>query len=288
MVFIGISTSRPILKMMGTPDEVLDLAITYIDIFYLGMPGFMLYNFGAAIFRSIGDTKRPLYFLTLSGIINVILNLILVIVFHMGVAGVAIATVFSQYVSAILILVALTRGDRLRLDFKKLKFNGEKIKEIIRIGLPAGIEGILFSISNVLIQASINSFGPSVMAGNTAASNIEGFVFMAMNALYQTSLSFTAMNMGAKKYHRVDSITLKSNIIVFIIGLVLGLGAYFAGEFLLSIYTSEAEVVKFGLERLMIICTTYAICGVMDVMVGSIRGIGYSIIPTIITFLEFV
>ena len=215
LIFVGILLARPMLEMMGTPEDVINLSVLYMRIYFVGMPAFMMYNFGAAILRAIGDTKRPLYFLTLSGVVNVVLNLFFVIVFHMGVAGVALATIISQAISAFLIILCLMKMDGpCHLDFKHLKFHPEQLKSMLRIGLPAGLQGAIFSISNVLIQSSVNSFGSQVMAGNTAAGNIEGFVYNSMNAVYQTSLSFTSQNMGAKKFDRINKILFQCLLVV--------------------------------------------------------------------------
>lgn len=284
MVFIGFFASRPLLELMGTPENVIDLSVIYMRIYFLGMPAFMLYNFGAAILRSVGDTKRPLYFLMISGIINVLFNLFFVIVLHMGVAGVAFATIISQTISAGFILLSLHQSEgALHLQKKKLKIHKDKLLQMLKIGLPAGLQGTIFSISNVLIQSSINSFGATVMAGNTAASNIEGFVYTAMNAIYQTSLSFTSQNLGAKKYHRIDRILIICLVSVSIVGLVFGCGAYVFGKPLLSLYTTSEEVIQYGILRMSIICTFYLLCGIMDVLVGSLRGLGYSIMPMLVS-----
>ena len=284
LIFVGILLARPMLEMMGTPEDVINLSVLYMRIYFVGMPAFMMYNFGAAILRAIGDTKRPLYFLTLSGVVNVVLNLFFVIVFHMGVAGVALATIISQAISAFLIILCLMKMDGpCHLDFKHLKFHPEQLESMLRIGLPAGLQGAIFSISNVLIQSSVNSFGSQVMAGNTAAGNIEGFVYNSMNAVYQTSLSFTSQNMGAKKFDRINKILFQCLLVVTAIGLVMGGGAYLLGEPLLGIYTSSPEVVSYGLIRLKYVCATYFLCGLMDVMVGTIRGMGYSIMPMLVS-----
>lgn len=284
MIFIGILLSRPMLEWMGTPANIIDQATLYIRIFFLGMPALLLYNFGAAILRAVGDTRRPLYFLIIAGVVNVLFNLFFVIVFHMGVAGVAIATVISQYISATLILICLTNNEGVcRLMPKELRIHKEQLAEILRIGLPAGLQGVIFNISNVLIQSSVNSFGSVVVAGNTAASNIEGFVYTSMNAVYQTSLSFTSQNMGAHNYKRIDKVLLECLALVSAIGLIMGIGAYLLGHQLLSIYTTEAEVVAFGLQRMVLVCVPYFLCGIMDVLAGSIRGLGYSILPMVVS-----
>ena len=284
LIVIGLFLAGPLLKLMGTPGDVLGQATLYMRIYFMGMPVIMLYNFGSAILRAIGDTRRPLYYLLLAGVLNVALNLIFVICFHMGVAGVALATVLSQIVSAGLIVRALMKSDGcFKLDIRSLKIYPARLKQMIRIGLPAGMQGAIFSISNVLIQSSINSFGSVVMAGSTAASNIEGFVYNAMNSLYQTSLSFTSQNYGAGKLDRVNRILLLCLGSVTVVGLVLGNGAYFFGRQLLGIYSSDPEVISYGLIRMAYLCVPYFTCGVMDVFVGSLRGMGYSIMPMLVS-----
>lgn len=284
MMILGFVLARPLLEMMSTPSDVIGLSSLYMQIYFMGMPVFMVYNFGAAILRSVGDTKRPLYFLTVAGIVNVILNMIFVIIFKMGVAGVATATIISQAISAILILLSLRNAEGpIHFQFHDLKFYKDKGFAMLRIGLPAGLQGMIFSISNVLIQSSVNSFGSVAMAGNTAASNIEGFVYNSMNSIYQTSLSFTSQNMGAKQYHRVDRILWICIGVVSVVGLVMGQGGYLFGRQLLSIYSSDPEVISFGIQRMSYVCAPYFLCGIMDVLVGSLRGIGYSILPMIVS-----
>lgn len=284
LIFAGIVLARPMLQWMGTPEDVIDHSVLYMRIYFIGMPAFMLYNFGAAILRAIGDTKRPLYFLTLAGVVNVLFNLVFVITFKMGVAGVALATVISQAISAGLILICLIKMEGpCHLNLKEMKFYRAPLVQMLRIGLPAGLQGTIFNISNVLIQSSVNSFGSLVMAGNTAAHNIEGFVYNAMNAVYQTSLSFTSQNMGAKQFKRVDKVLVQCLLVVSAVGIVLGNGAYLLGDKLLGIYSSDPQVIQYGLMRLSIVSSTYFICGIMDVLVGSIRGLGYSIMPMLVS-----
>ena len=286
LIFIGFFLSEPLLAMMGTPTDVIVQSVLYMRIYFAGMPAFMLYNFGAAILRSVGDTQRPLYFLIIAGVVNVVLNMILVIVFSMGVAGVAIATVASQVVSAVLVLRCLLRAEgALRLDLKHLTFSKEKMMEMLRIGLPAGFQGMVFNISNVLIQSSVNSFGSMVMAGNTAAANVEGFVYTAMNAFYQTNLSFTSQNYGAKNHERINKVLIYCMVLVTVVGILIGNGAYLFGETLLGFYTTDPQVIQYGMNRLVTISTMYFICGMMDVMVGSIRGLGFAIMPMIVSLL---
>lgn len=284
MIFVGFFLSRPLLELMGTPEDVINLSVLYMRIYFVGMPAFMFYNFGAALLRAVGDTKRPLYFLTLAGIINVIFNLIFVIVFHMGVAGVALATIISEGISAFLVFLCLKGADGvLHLDHRSLSFHKDVAIQMMKIGLPAGLQGCIFSVSNVLIQSSVNSFGSIAMAGNTASANLEGFVYNAMNSLYQTSLSFTSQNMGAKKYKRVDKILIECLVIVMIVGIVMGGGAYLIGTSLLSIYSSDPQVISYGLLRMSLICVPYFLCGMMDVFVGSLRGMGYSVMPMLVS-----
>ena len=284
MIFAGFFLAKPLLEMMATPEDVIDLSVLYMRIYFAGMPAFMFYNFGAALLRAVGDTKRPLYFLTLAGIVNVIFNLIFVIIFHMGVAGVALATIISEGISAVLVFFCLKGMDGpLCLDHKRIRFHKDKVFKMLKIGLPAGLQGCIFSISNVLIQSSVNSFGSVAMAGNTAAANLEGFVYNAMNSLYQTSLSFTSQNMGAQKYKRVDKILAECLMIVAVVGIVMGTGAYLIGSLLLSIYSSDPQVIAFGLLRMSLICAPYFLCGMMDVFVGSLRGMGYSVIPMFVS-----
>lgn len=281
---IGAVFAPQMLELMETTDAQLPLAVTYLRIYFLGMPAMMVYNFGAAILRAVGDTKRPLYYLITAGIINVLLNLLFVIAFKMDVAGVALATIISQCISAMLIVICLIKENgAIHLDFKKLKLHGLVMKAVARVGLPAGFQGMIFSLSNVVIQSSVNLFGETVVSGNSAAMSIEGFIYMAMNTFYQAAISFTGQNVGAKKYRRIPRILLCSQGCVLVTGLVLGWAAYFFGRPLLSIYSSSAEVIDAGMVRVGIIVTTYALCGCMDVMVGMMRGIGYSIMPMIVS-----
>lgn len=284
MIFVGQFVSRPMLELMQTPDDVIELSSLYMKIYFMGMPGFMLFNFGAAILRAAGDTKRPLYYLFVSGIINVILNLYFVIVLKMSVDGVAYATIISEAISAILIVICLMRSDGyLNLSLRKLKIDGKKFIEMLKIGIPSGFTGIVFSVSNMLIQSSINSFGKLVMAANTAASNLEGFVYNAMNSIYQTALAFASQNMGAKKLDRVDDVLEKSLLVVSGVGLFFGVGAYLLGEILLRLYTPNQEVIDIAMLRLLVISTSYFLCGIMDVYSGVIRGMGFSFTPMLVS-----
>ena len=286
LVIIGIVLATPLLKMMDSPEDVLGKSALYLKIYFLGMPAMMLYNFGSAVLRAVGDTKRPLYYLILSGSVNVCLNLISVICFGMGVAGVGIATVVAQYISAAMVVRCLIKEDgSYGINLSELRINGNKLKEIMFVGIPAGMQGVVFALSNVLIQSSINSFGSIAMAGNTAASNIEGFIYISMNSYNQTAISFTSQNIGGKKIERVGKILLICIGLVSMFGIILGFGAYFAGNTLLHIYSSDMEVIHYGLMRMRVICLTYFTCGIMDVFAGSVRGMGYSVMPMIISLI---
>ena len=284
LVAVGLALTRLLLELMGTPDDVIDKAVLYMQIYFIGMPANMLYNFGSAILRAVGDTKRPLYYLSAAGVVNVILNLISVIIFHMDVAGVALATIISQAISAVCVLRCLMRHEScLKIRLGELKIHKEKLMGIVKVGLPAGMQGAIFSISNVLIQSSVNSFGSIAMAGNTAAQNIEGFIYNAMVAVYQANLSFTSQNYGAGKFSRINRIMFICIGVVSVVGFSIGVLAYGAGTSLLSIYSSDPEVIAYGMTRLQIIGLTYFTCGIMDTMVGSIRGIGYSVLPMLVS-----
>lgn len=284
LTVIGIAGAKPLLELMQAPQEVLGLAVIYLRIYFLGMTSTMVYNFGSAILRAVGDTQRPLYYLLGAGIINVLLNLFFVITCHMGVAGVAAATAISQTISAALVVRCLIKEQSgIHLELKELKISGEKLGRIVRIGLPAGFQGMVFSLSNVVIQSAVNSFGAVVVAGNSAAANIEGFVYMAMNAFHQATISFTSQNYGAREYKRIYKIVFVGELYVIITGMALGNLALFFGKSLLGIYSPSPDVIAAGLERMKIICALYALCGMMDVMVGALRGIGYSIVPMIVS-----
>ena len=286
LAVVGVIGARVFLEWMNTPGEVIDLSSLYLRIYFAGMPANMIYNFGSAILRSVGDTRRPLIYLIIAGVLNVILNLFFVIVLHMDVEGVALATIISQAVSATLVVICLMRSEGgLRLTLKKLRIAGNTLKEIARIGLPAGFQGVLFSISNVMIQFSINAFGATVMAGSSAAGNLEGFVYVGMNAFHQAAVSFSSQNLGAGEYKRIWRIAVVCQVCVTVVGLLMGVGVWFFGSELLRIYTTSQEVVNAGLVRLSYVCLPYALCGMMDVMTGSLRGIGYSVTPMLVSIL---
>lgn len=281
---VGVFFTEGILELMETPAEVLPLAALYLRIYFMGMVPNMIYNFGSAILRAIGDTKRPMYFLALAGVVNVCLNLIFVIVLSWGVAGVAVATVISQTISAVLVVICLLRErGAIRLNLKELKIDKKELLAILRIGIPAGLQGCIFSLSNVVIQKSVNGFGKVTVSGNSAASNLEGFVYVSMNAFHQATLSFMSQNYGAGRYDRLKKIAVAGILCVTATGLTLGNLEYFFGRTLLNIYTSSENVIDAGVVRLSIICTTYFLCGMMDVMVGALRGLGYSFVPMIVS-----
>lgn len=285
LTVVGVLCARVMLELMGSPEDVIELASLYLRIYFFGMPATMAYNFGSAILRAQGDTRRPLYFLLFAGIVNVLLNLFFVLQLHWGVAGVAVATVVSQYISAALVLNCLIHEQgALRLDPRRLTIDRRVVRRIMQIGLPAGFQSTVFSLSNVVIQSTINSFGSVVMSGSAAASNIEGFVYAAMNAFYQTALTFTGQNYGAGQCKRVDKVLLYCQAFVILTGLVLGNLAYFFGEALVGIYApGEEEIIRQGVIRLGYVASLYCICGFMDTMVGSLRGLGSSVIPMVVS-----
>lgn len=281
---VGFVLSGQMLIWMDSPKETLPLATIYLRIYFLGMPASMAYNFGSALLRAVGDTRRPMYYLTVAGVVNVILNLFFVISFHMDVAGVALATVISQIISAVLVLRCLMKEEgAIRLVPSKLHVDRYILVRIFSIGLPASFQGMLFSISNVIIQTSVNGFGATVVAGNSAAQNIEGFVYVSMNAFYQACISFVSANVGARKFDRINRIVFRAEGCVILTGMILGGAAYAFGYSLLSIYTNSAAVIEAGMKRVMFICLPYFLCGMMDVMVGALRGLGYAILPMIVS-----
>ena len=287
LTIVGVLFSEQLLRMMGTPENVLKLSAVYMKIYFAGITFTMVYNFCASILRAVGDTKSPLIFLTLAGVVNVVLNLIFVIFLHMNVAGVALATTISQAVSAVaVVIVLMKRTDAARLYLKKMRFYKTQLMKMLRIGLPAGIQSSLFAISNVMIQSSVNSFGDVLMSGNAASQNLEGFLFVIMNAFHQTAVNFIGQNVGAKQYDRVKKIVWLCLGCVMAVGLAAGNLMYGFGENLLSIYiTDSAEAISWGLVRLNIICRFYFICGLMDVSTGALRGMGASVSPMIISVL---
>ena len=286
LTVVGCIGAGKILEWMQTPEDVLPLAALYLRIYFGGITATMLYNFGSAILRAVGDTKRPLYYLSVAGVINIVLNLVFVIVFKLDVAGVALATVISQCISALLIIRCMMKAEGgIRLEFSLLRINMDKFRRILQIGLPASFQGMIFSFSNVIIQSSVNSFGAITVAGNSAAANIEGFVYVAMNAFHQAAISFTGQNIGGAKYERVNRILYVAEGCVLVVGLLLGNLAVLFGRSLLALYTNSAQVVDAGMIRLRIICSVYALCGMMDVVVGSLRGMGYAVLPMVVSLI---
>ena len=274
---VGIIFAPVFLKWMGSPDGVIELATVYLRIYFCGMIFTMLYNFGAAILRSVGDTRRPLIYLTIAGAANVVLNLVFVIGFGMDADGVALATVISQAISAVLVVVCLIRSHgAVRLEIKNMRLHRDEFKDIVRIGLPAGVQAMTFSVSNVMIQSTINSFGASAMAGNSAAANLDGFVNMVMSAFYQACITFVGQNCGARRYDRIGKILRTALSCVLVVGITGGVGIWLLGDRLLYIYTKSPEVVAAGMVRLTWVCLPYVLCGLNDSVVGALRGMGYS------------
>ena len=278
LALVGYFASEFLLGLMGTPSDVIKLSTLYMKIYFLGMPFFMVFNFGSSILNAMGDTKRPLYYLTVSGIVNVMLNLVFVIYFKQGVKGVAIATVVSQIISSVLIVNCLVKIDGVyRLNVKELRIDKTELLNIFKNGIPCGISRSLFSFSNVIIQSSINSLGSAVMAGSAAAANIEGIVYVSMYSIARTSLTFTSQNFGAKNYDRIKKGFGICMVFISLVGLSLGLLAYIFGEPLLKIYSNDANIIPSGLIRLKYVCVPYFLCGMMDVGTSALRGMGYSI-----------
>ena len=284
MAFVGLVFSKGALELMDTPEDVIGQAALYMRIYFIGMPFFMLYNYGAAVLRAVGDTKRPLMFLIVSGCINAVLNLILVIGFSLSVVGVAVATVISQMISCILVLRCLYKSEgSYQLRFSKLKINKKYMIQIFQVGVPAGIQSTVINFSNVLLQSSVNSFGSVAMAGYTAANNILGFLYQSINSVTQACMSFTSQNYGVGKYKRMDRVLADCMILTVAVSLIFGCSAYFFGNYILRIYTSDAEVIKCGLEILSITTVPYFLCGIMDLFPGALRGMGYSAVPMILS-----
>ena len=284
MAVIGVLLAKWALEIMGTPDDVIGQSTLYMRIYFMGMPFFMLYNYGAAILRAIGDTKRPLIFLIISGIANAALNMTLVIIFHMGVAGVAIGTIISQLISCVLVLTCLYRSEgSYQLRFSKLKINGAYMEQIFQVGVPAGIQSTVINLSNALLQSSVNSFGSIAMAGYTAANNILGFLYMSVNSITQACMSFTSQNYGVGKLKRMDKVLRDCAILSISIVAVLGGLAYSFGPQILTVYTSDPKVINCGMEILAYTSITYFLCGIMDLFPGALRGMGYSAVPMVLS-----
>ncbi len=286
MLFVGIFFARGALELMGTPDDVIGQSTLYMRIYFAGMPFFMLYNYGAAILRAVGDTKRPLLFLIVSGVVNACLNLFLVIAFHLGVAGVAIATVTAQGISCVLVLRCLQRSQAsYQLRFRDLKIRGCYVQQIFQVGLPAGIQSTVINFSNALLQSSVNSFGSIAMAGYTAANNLFGFLYVSTNSITQACMSFTSQNYGVGKWKRMDRVLFDCIILSVAVMLTLGGGMYFFGPEVLKIYTTNPRVISCGMEVLTYTTLTYFLCGIMDLLPGALRGMGYSSVPMILSII---
>ena len=282
----GFIFAEEMLNLMNTPKDVLDLSTLYLQIYLLGAPASLIYNFGSSIIRSTGDTKRPLYILTSTGLINVILNLVLVTVFHMDVAGVAIATIIAQYISAILTVITLMKIEgACRFSFAKLRFNGKELKNVLRIGIPAGVQSSLFSFSNVIIQRTVNSFGSIAVSGITASANIDDIIYVCTNAVAQTTMTFTSQNIGAKKYKNVGKVYSHCLLITFVLGNILNLLCYIFRYEMMGIFSTDPEVIAAGAERLATILPLHIFCSLMDVGACQLRGMGRSFEPMIITLL---
>lgn len=284
LAVFGCVSARKLLILMQSPAEVIDLATVYLRIYFLGMPAAMLYNFGAALLRAVGDTKRPLYYLLFAGVVNVLLNLFLVVACNLDVAGVAIATVASHCISSALVVRCLTReAGAVRLDLRQLHINRLRLKQILQVGLPAGLQSVVFSLSNVVIQSSVNSFGEIVVAGSSASHNIEQFIYTCMNSFYQAVISFVSQNLGAGDYQRIRRSTMTGLICVLAVGLPLSMLARNFAPLLLNIYSDSPEVIAAGVDRASIMLLLYVVAGVMEVMAGAVRGIGYSVLPMVVS-----
>ncbi len=286
MALLGVLISRPVLRLMAAPEEILDRSTLYMQIYCAGIPFVIFYNFGSSILRALGDTRRPLIFMIIAGVVKVLLNLFFVVVLHLDVAGVALATMISNALSALMVIITLrTARDASRLIWKKIRIRGEILKEMLKIGLPAGIQGSFFSLSNVVIQSTVNSFGAVVIAGNTAAYSLESIVYVGSSAYYYTGISFIGQNHGAQKYKRIARSILYCFLCSFTASVLFGWGFYLLGVPLLKIYNPDPEVIKWGLIRMKILLTTYFLCGFMDVISGALRGLGHSVKPTIVTLM---
>lgn len=286
VMFVGLAFCGPMLTWMGTPEDIIDLSVLYMRIYFLGMPANMVYNFAAAILRSVGDSRHPTYYLFISGVVNVFLNLFFIVVLGMSVDGVAWATVTSQYLSAALTLVCLYRSSlSIRFIPRKLRIDRKKLEALLKMGIPAGMQSALFSISNTLIQSAVNSFGSTMVAASSAASNVEGLAGTTMNAYYNAAITFTGQNMGAKKYERIDTIAKICTALVFATWIVLCGAILLFGRPLLSLYTTDPEVIELGMERMYIMMAAFFTCGIMNVFPGLTRGMGYSVLPMLCTLI---
>ena len=287
-MIVGASLSHPLLSLMGTPEgEVMEGAVLYMRLYFIGIPGTMIYNFGSAVLRSVGDTKRPLYILMISGIINVLLNLVFVIKYHMGVAGVATATMIANYISAAVVVILLVRADgAYRLRFSALRIHRDELKFILRIGLPSALQSSMFSIANTIIQSTVNTFGAAAMAGCAAGANIEGFVYTGMNAFHAATLTAVSQNYGAKNEKRIYKSLFTSVASVTVVGFSLGLISVIFARPLLGIYiTDSAEAIEYGIIRMTVTGLPYFLCGIQEVLTAALRGMGYSSISAVLSLI---
>jgi putative MATE family efflux protein len=286
VMIIGFVFCKPLLNIMGTPQDILNMSVLYMKIYFLGMPAMMVYNFSAAILRAVGDSRHPMYYLIITGIVNVLFNLFFVIVLHKDVDGVAWATVISQYLSVFLVITCLLKSDSvIRLTPKKIHVDKNKLKDILKIGFPAGLQSVLFQIANVLIQSAVNSFGSTMVAASSASSNVESFVGTTMNSYYNAAIAFTGQNMGGKKYDRIDTIAKICTILIFSTWIILGGAILIFGKTLIGFYTSDPDIRDLGMLRLNVMMLVYFSCGVMNVFPGLTRGMGYSILPMLCTLI---
>ncbi|MCQ4637868.1 MATE family efflux transporter [Anaerovorax odorimutans] len=286
LAILGIAAARFFLELLDTPENIMDAAVTYLRVCALGFPFTLIFNFTRAIVNAEGDTKFPLYCLILAGTANVILNLIFVLIFHLDVFGVALATVFSNGLSAVLMTVRLCRGTTaVKLRIRRIRLVKSKATDIIRIGLPAGLQGIAFSISNVIVQDAVNSFGSIVIAGNTAVINIEGFLYQAMYGFYQASGTFISQNCGARKYGRIKKVLRVCLLWAFAAGFGLSIISIVFREGILGIYSGQEAVVAAGAIRILAVFPLYFLCGLNDVLSGAMRGMGYSTVPLVISLM---
>ncbi len=283
---IGFFYSGEMLKLMQVPDDVLDLATLYLKVYFLGSPGLMIYNFGSAVVRATGDTKRPLVILAMSGLINVILNVVLIVTFKFGVEGVAIATIISQYLSAIMIVVYLfVINNSCRLKINRFRIDKTELKQILRLGLPAGVQSSLFSVSNVIIQSSVNSFGSVAMAGIAAGSNFDSYIFTGTNAVSQTAMTFTSQNIGARKIENVGKIYRYCLSFASAIGISLGIVGFIFSEQIVAFFSDDPGVIQIGAERMRLVMPFFFFCSLMDVTASEIRGMGKSVEPMLISLI---
>lgn len=284
LMVAGFFMAKPLLNLIGTPENIIHLSELYMRILFVGSIFMLVYNFGSAILRSDGDTKRPTLFLAISGVLNVFLNILFVVGLEMSVMGVAIATVISQAVASFLVTRHLIKDQTFKhLNVKEIKLHKDIAKQMIAIGLPAGLQGLLFSISNIVVQSGVNSFGSAVVAGNSAAVTIEGYVYIGTDAFIQAVITFTSQNVGARNYDNIKKILLTGMWLAILSGFLVGFIEWANGDYLLSLFTNDQAVIDAGKFRLQWVCLLLFINGWLDVFVGSMRGMGYSSLPTIVT-----